>query len=340
MSRGRRDRDLADRLLAGVTRMMPAGRSEWGRAMQAELATIETARRRLSFVAGCARTVVREPSAYRRAGYPLLVAAALAAAGVKASTLTYLPLRVCLVALVGVLAIVSWRGRRPGLLGPVGTSRSAHAMRIAGYLTVAASTIWLLANLGKNPDQAPSAVRTAPFAAVALAVFLIGFLTLTSRRCAADSRVLISGAASGVAAALLWVAVVVLFHPIPTNIVGALLAVGAAMLTAGLVSAHGRASTGRSLLAALAAGVISALLIVQAVVVLSALGPASFIPDLAAPALTAADDLAQSRNEIQDPYVGVAFIGFVLAALLSVTASRAKGAKEPDPLPTMASEGQ
>jgi hypothetical protein len=53
------------------------------------------------------------------------------------------------------------------------------------------------------------------------------------------------------------------------------------------------------------------------VIVLSAFGPAGLIPDLAPAALTPAADLAQSRSEIQDPYVALMVLGCLIAVLQS-----------------------
>ena len=315
-----RRRDLAERLLGAVTRMMPPARGEWGRAMRAELAALGSRRERLAFATGCARAVAGQPAVYGRVGYLLVVAAALAAVGFKVATLAYVPLRVAAVVMVCVLVLLSWLGRRHGLLGPVGHSRSARTMRLAGYAVVAAMTGELLANLGANPDQASDAVRTALPVTVVLATFLLGFLALTAQRAAAPTRVLIAGGCSGVAAAVLWALVVVALGPIPTSIAGAVLAVGAGMLAAALAAASRRDADGQWLLAALCAGVVGVLCIVELVVVLSVFGPSRLIPDLVAPALSAADDLAQSRNEIQDPYVALAFAGFILAVLLTVAA--------------------
>jgi subtilisin family serine protease len=50
---------------------------------------------------------------------------------------------------------------------------------------------------------------------------------------------------------------------------------------------------------------------------LSTVGPPSLIPDLAARALSAAADLAQSTYEIQDPYVALAFAVCILAAVVA-----------------------
>lgn len=51
---------------------------------------------------------------------------------------------------------------------------------------------------------------------------------------------------------------------------------------------------------------------------LSSYGPSGLIPDLARAALTPADDLAQSRDEVVDPYVALMFLGCLLAGVLSV----------------------
>jgi hypothetical protein len=72
-------------------------------------------------------------------------------------------------------------------------------------------------------------------------------------------------------------------------------------------------------------------LIFVAVILLSSYGPASLIPDLAPAALTPADDLAQSRNEIQDPYVAIFLLGAILSAAVAVTSlvgGRGKSTKE------------
>lgn len=52
--------------------------------------------------------------------------------------------------------------------------------------------------------------------------------------------------------------------------------------------------------------------------ILAKFGPAGLIPDLHPHALTPAARVAESRIEIHDPYVGVAFLGALLATALSV----------------------
>lgn len=88
--------------------------------MRAELAAIESRRERLAFVGCCARVMAGQPVGNGRAGYFLVIAAAFAAVGVKSATIANLPLRVAAIAMVCVLALASWLGRRRGLLGSVG----------------------------------------------------------------------------------------------------------------------------------------------------------------------------------------------------------------------------
>jgi hypothetical protein len=89
------------------------------------------------------------------------------------------------------------------------------------------------------------------------------------------------------------------------------------MIVAVAANARRGGDPARGLLAALHAGIVGALLIVVLVVVLSSYGPAGLIPDLVPAALTPADDLANSRIEIQDPYVALLFLSGLLAVALS-----------------------
>ena len=60
------------------------------------------------------------------------------------------------------------------------------------------------------------------------------------------------------------------------------------------------------------------LLVFAEVVLLSSYGPAWLIPDLVPMALSPADDLANSRIEIQDPYVAMLFLACLSALVLTV----------------------
>ena len=330
--------DLADRLLGVVVRLLPPERLDWGRAMRAELAGVESGRARMSFVLGCVGAVVRQPGVVGRVGYGLLVLVALGAAVRRAGALSYGPLRAGLVGLVCVLVAVSWFGRRRGVLGPVRRSPVDRVVRAGGYLVVVGLTVGILPALWKHPDDPADGTRLAMVLALVLATFLVGFLAVTAERSAVDARALAAGAGAAVLSAGIWGAAVVTIRPIPTDLTSAVVAVGLGMAlavlpgagrratTAGRVpavlhGAGGRATPAGRVLAVLFAGVVGALSIVVLVGVLAAYGPPSLIPDLVGPvALTPADALDQSRAEIQDPYVAVAFGGFLLAVLLAVTA--------------------
>lgn len=65
--------------------------------------------------------------------------------------------------------------------------------------------------------------------------------------------------------------------------------------------------------AAVCAGTVAALLILNVVTVLSVAGPARLIPDLVPSARSPADQLANSRIDIQDPYMWLLLLGWLIA---------------------------
>jgi hypothetical protein len=310
--------DAVGSLLAAAVRLLPAGRRDWGAAMRAELAAIESGPARWAFAAGCVRVVATRPAVLRRAGYPLLMAGALAAALWWTSRIAYGPLHWGSVGVVVLLVVVTWLGRQRGPFGPVGEGRTARGLRAGGCLLIAVWTASLMSAM-VDKDQFEQVHSVLPVFGVILTSYLVGFLTLTARRSAATARVLAAGIAGGVAAAVVWTVAVVLAPPIPADPAPAFTLTVLGMLGAAL--AAGRpGGGGRHLLAALCAGTLAVMLIVSVVVVLSTFAPPHFIPDLAPAALSPADDLAQSRNEIQDPYVVVLVLGSLVAALQSATA--------------------
>src|SRR4051812_43359476 len=104
--------------------------------MRAELACVEPGPERHSFVRGCVAAVARQPGGVGRVGYVLAVLVGLGATAREAGTLPSGPLRACVVGLICVLIVVSWCGRRPGVLGPVRRSPVDRVLRAAGYLAV------------------------------------------------------------------------------------------------------------------------------------------------------------------------------------------------------------
>jgi len=309
-------RDGADRLLAGVVRLLPSGRREWGVAMRAELAGIGPRRARWRFAAGCLRVVATRPHVLNRVGYPLLATAALASVLWWTDRIGYAPLRWGVVGLILLLVAVSWLGRRRGPVGPVAPDPVSRAVRAGGYLLVGTLAWAVVASLdGSGHDPGEQASVGLPVFAVVLTGYLLAYLTVTSRRGAATAPALTAGAVAGTTGAALWTVAALAAPPVPANIGLALVLVTFAMTGAALAR---REHVRQALLAALCAGTSAALLIVLVVGVLSTFGAPRLIPDLAPAALSAADDLAQSRVELQDPYVALLFLGWLIALVQTV----------------------
>jgi hypothetical protein len=326
--------DGAGWLLASAVWLLPAGRRDWGAAMRAELAEIVGDRARWGFAVGCVRVIATRPAVVRRVGYPLLMAGVLTATLWWTSRVAYPPLRWGSVMAVVVLLALAWFGRQRGPLGPVAEGWTARGVRGGGYLLLAAWTVTLMVAMARK-DSAEQATYGVPIFTVMLTSYLIGFLTLTAKRSAATGRILTAGLAGGGTAAAVWTAAVFVVPPIPVDVGPAVLLIAVGMVVAALAAGR-RGGAERHLLAALCAGTVASILIISLVVVLSDFAPPSLIPDLAPAALTAADDLAQSRIEIQDPYMWILLLGGVIAILQSVAAlaSRHRGATQtrPDPV--------
>ncbi len=305
-------RDAPDRVLAAAVALLPAGRREWGTAMRAELAGIGGRGERARFALGCARAVVSQPAVLRGALHPLLTVGAVVAVLAWTSPVAYAPLRCGLIGTVLVLVAVAWLGRRPGLLGPVHHGWPARIVRSGGYLLVAAVTLAALASMRSHDNPGEQVRNGVPIFTTVLTGYLLGLLAVTARRLA-DGRVLTTAATAGGAAGILWTTAVLAAPPVPASAgLAAALTAGAAILAAGV-------NTGRRrLLAALCAAAVTVLVVIVAVYGLSRYGSATLIPDLAPVALTPADDLAQSRSELVDPYLALLLLGGLLAGGLGL----------------------
>jgi hypothetical protein len=308
-------RDGADRLVDVAVRLLPPGRGQWGAAMRAELAAVGTRAARWSFALGCVRAAVGQrprARALRSCGYPMIMVGVVYwTSGIADAALHW-----GLVALAGGLLMVAWLGRRPGLLGPVAPGRAARGVRAGWYVLLGVLTVGVAVSMSRHGDQAEQARNGVPVFAVLLSSYLLGVLTVTARRSAATGRTLLVGTATGAAAAVAWTLVAVLFPPMPVDVAPTAMLIAVAMVVAGVIAGRGGEAR-RGMLAVCCAGPAAALLVVIAVAALSTWGPAVLIPDLAPAALTPADDLAQSRAEVQDPYVAVLLLGCVLSWLLA-----------------------
>jgi hypothetical protein len=301
-------RDSAGWLLAAAVRLLPPGRREWGTAMRAELAGIGPRSERWRFTLGCVRVIATRPALWRWVGYRLLMLGILAATLRWTAHVGYAPLRWGLVGLVGTLVLMAWLGRvRP--LGPVSDSRAARGVRAGGYLLVGVLAAEAVASMAHKDNHDVGGV---PVLTVMFAGYLLGFLALTAHRSAATSRILLTGAVAGGTAAAAWTVAVVAFPPIPPDVTLAVLLTVLGMGVA-IVAARRRGDAAAGLLAGVCAGTVAALLILHVVIVLSAFGPARLIPDLVPAALSPADDVANSRIEIQDPYMWLLLFGWLIA---------------------------
>ncbi|MEV4514422.1 hypothetical protein AB0K00_36355 [Dactylosporangium sp. NPDC049525] len=307
----------ADLLLAVVARLLPPGRRDWGRAMRAETAAVPPGRERWMHALGCASTVLAQPAVLRTIGYPLAALAVLAGVLQWSASIAYAPLRWGLVGLIALLHVVALVGRRPGVLGPVGDGRAARAVRAGGCLFIAVMTASFVARLGTHGPPDEQARFGVPIFAVFLTSYLIGLLAFTARRTAVTGRALATGVAASLAAAGIWVACQFVFPPVPANVGGAVFTIGCGV--AAVILVLSRAGRRRdTLLAALSVSMLAPLLVFTGVVLVSSYGPARLIPALVPAALTPADRLANSRIEIQDPYVAMLFLACLAAVVLAV----------------------
>jgi hypothetical protein len=246
-----------------------------------------------------------------------LAVAALVAVVMATGSIGYAPLRWTLVALVAVLVGASWLG---GSLGPVADGPVARAVRGGGYVLVAAMVLGIVLDMRTataNPGE-QAAVGVSVYT-VLLSGYLLGFVAVTRRRSAATTRVLATGAGAGIAAVAVWSAVALGLPPMPATTGPAVVLIGVGALAAAYANAGRHGDAGRGLLAALCAATVGALLVVVVVAALARYGPDSLIPNVTPAALT---PIAESRIEIEDPYVGVLFVGSLLAAVLGVAAVR------------------
>lgn len=312
-------------LLAAVLRLLPAGRRDWGRAMRAEVAAIDRDQARWRFALSCVRVVVTRPVVLRRAGHPLLAVAALAGAFGWTSRMAYPPLRWGAFGLAVLLLAVAWGGRT---LGPVGRGRAARLVRAGGILAVGGMTVEFVTKVVGKGDPTGKVGAPLSIFTVLMTSLLVAVLAVTATRSAATGRVLATGVGAGTAAGALWTAIVLLTPPIPADVGLGLTLTTVAIAVAVLTNAGERGGPVKSLLAALLAGTVAQLLIFLLVVLLSA-GPAVLIPDLAPAALSPADDLADSRLEIVDPYVALLIFGGLTAMALSVVSLTTRNERTP-----------
>lgn len=319
---------LAGRYLGAVVRLLPASRSEWGRAMHAELAAIDSPAERRRFVLGCTRAALLPGAKAHSAGRSL---AAAGAVGLVLGGEVVLARAIgAFVPLVGALALLAWLGRRPSSFGPVRADPAMRAARSAGYALVAACLSALVVADGVSGLLRPDALRWGMSFALLLTLVAASCLAMTAQGSRLGGTSLAAGSAAGLVAGAAGFAVLPferigtpLAHGLPGHGTWlAALVFGAPTLAALLIGRRTRQAE-QAVMAALCAGASAALLVallgLSAIVFLP-----DRVPDIVGPGMPAGTTAAQRRleNSIEasDPYFGLLLFGGLLAAVLWVMA--------------------
>ena len=322
MSEPATTRDLSDRALAVMVRLLPSRRSEWGRAMRAELASLDDVAARRRYTLGCVRAVLSDRTAMRTVALYLVALAFGAVALGFAISINGVGVRIQTIVFVLALGVLAWSGRRSGPLGPIADHPSARRIRAAGYVVLGAYILPALASLATAPSQRDQSGVWMFY--IALSLYLATLLLVTAQRTAARPRTLYLMAVVTVAGLAAWWVPMLLESSVRAHPSWALLSV-AGTITLGLVSATAlRWSSEQAVLPALAAGVATCLLIFLAAQSTYVVNP-RLVPDLGhVPGMNAAGEVEQNRAEPVDPYVAELLLGAVLGAALigATTASR------------------
>jgi hypothetical protein len=303
-----------DRVLAVAITVLPARHRAWGRAMQAELATINNPAERSRFARSCVRAVCASPLAVCGMLARLVVAAmTLVAVAFAANAAPGVGVQAG--ALVVVLVGFSVAGTRASWLGPVGASPVAGCWRMVGYLLVGSLLLGVLQPRNGGPTHDPAGFWVA---GAMITIFLIATLRLTSQVAA---RTLLVIGASALGTAGVWSGLMLSFTDARTMP----LWTGAAIVVAGALAAaacYSRGSLDQVAVAAVGA-VFAVSVSIFIAVGLTYRAEPSLVPNVAgagiAGGLTVADRQETNRNEAIDPYVAVLLIG-ALAGLVTVGA--------------------
>jgi hypothetical protein len=316
-------------VLAYGVRLLPAGRTEWGRAMLAELAAIEGTPDRWRFALSCTRSVLSGPSTLLALAGRLLIAAVVVGAIVLAGGIRFAGVRREMLAMVAVLVAVSGLARRAAVFGPVAASRTARVVSAGGLAVIAAEALIFIndarlspASNVDGPDLA-SATALIGVWTVMLTIYTLALARMTARRSALTTHTLAAGAAAAIAAAAAWLIAAVVDPSVPTSSRPALLAVGAAAVCAAVLGTRrGRGAQHR--LAGLSAAAGAALLIAVMIDGPLRIFPA-WVPNSAPPIDPATAD------RLVDP-IGIWLLGCLLAT--AVLVGRATPRRDADAVTT------
>ena len=320
--------DLAARYVGVVARLLPATRSQWGEAMQAELAALESPSERRRFALACTRAAL-VPSASAHAAGRWLAGAATAGLVLVGE---YALGRIIgqLIPLVLVLVLLAWLGRRASYFGPVRPELAARAARTSGYALVAACLLALIAAQGVSGLLQPDSLRWAPPFALILTLVTAAFLAMTARGSRLGGTALAAGTVAGLVAGAAGFVVLPferdgtpLAHALPGHGTWLALLVFGAPAAAALLTARRTREAEQAVMAALCAGACAAQLIALAGLSAIVLLP-DRVPDIVGPVMpagmTAAQRQIENSIEASDPYFGLLVFGALLASVLWVMA--------------------
>jgi hypothetical protein len=225
------------RVLAAAVRLLPAGRRDWGRALQAELAAVTDPAERRSFARGGVRALAGPAHVLRGTLHLVTVVGTTGMLLAWAATVGDPPQTWTLYLMIVVLSAVCWTARRAGMLGPAGDGRPAGLLRAGGYL-IAAGVVALAAGRAHPAtlEEADAGAGVLVLGTVAVS-FVVGTAVVTAKRSAATARVLVIGAGCGLAATAGWLVVVGVAPPIPPSTAGALISAAVAAVAAVAASA-------------------------------------------------------------------------------------------------------
>ncbi|TCO62208.1 hypothetical protein [Actinocrispum wychmicini] len=311
-----RHEDMAGRVLAVVVRALPFHRKDWGQAMRAELAAITEGPARRQFVRGCTRAVLLSGTALRTlAGYVgMLVFAAVILR--QTADLPSAGVRVEAIGLIAVITVLAWCGRRRGALGPAGIDLVPRLIRLAGYAAVM-TTVAVLLTTGTNDPTGWW------LAALAVGVYLTGFLRATTQPAADALSLPIAATLTLVGLAVWWVPMLLLIGVRAAPILTFLVA--CALVPAGTALGSRTGSPIKGTLSGLAAAAVTLLLFFLAAVLTYRLAP-GLVPDIAGPGdaggLTPAAKAETNQIESIDPYVADFLLGAVLSGILTAVSVR------------------
>jgi hypothetical protein len=183
---------------------------------------------------------------------------------------------------------------------------------VVGALAVAFAT-----SVGTHGSPREQATFGLPIFMLVLTFCLLAVLTLTAERTGVSGPALATGALTSLGVAGWWLAVQFAFPPIPASIGGAVVATGFGIGAVVFLGARRDDGAQETLLAVFGVAAVTPLLIFAELLVLSDYAPARLIPNLVPAALSPADNLANSRIEVQDPYVALLLLAGLAAIALT-----------------------